>query len=126
MSAYETDTYEIFNEEQISRKTTKKTGKHRYFPSNKPQTFIRNALTGLKYPYIVGSCEQSCLYKMVDATGTCDADGYVIMSRDNLPNPNTNHLFYDSPEQCASHLHISIGETEITRWRMRTHTTLKL
>jgi hypothetical protein len=87
-----------------------------YFPSNKPQMFIRNAVTGVEYPYLVGSKEQSLLYKIVDATGRCDADGFEIRLRANLPNPNTNHLFYDSPEQCMSHLHYTLNPDDVKRW----------
>ncbi len=105
-------------------------GKRRYFPSNVPQTFIANAATGVVYPYKVGSTEQNLLYKIVDATGTCDANGFVIRtnkgSRNDeeadekeqsvLPNPNTNHLFFDSPEQCMSHMRLVISKTDVARW----------
>lgn len=117
----EMETYE-FTEENVMEKTVKKVGRRRYYPSNKPQSFIRNAVTGVKYPYMVGSNEQRCLYKIVDSTGTCDADGFVIMSKYDLPNPNPNHLFYDSPEQCMSNLRISIQPDDIARWRERSKT----
>jgi hypothetical protein len=97
----------------------KKSKRPRYFPSNKPQTLIRNAVTGVEYPYLVGSKEQSLLYKIVDATGTCDPDGYMIRLRTNLPNPNTNHLFYDSPEQCMNHLHYTLNPDHIKQWHDR-------
>jgi hypothetical protein len=90
--------------------------RRRYYPSNKPQTFIKNAVTGVPYPYVVGSKEQSLLYKIVDATGTCDTDGYVIKSRSDLPNSNTNHLFFDSPEQCMSHLRLTLNQVDVKRW----------
>ena len=88
----------------------------RYFPSNKAQTYIKNAVTGVPYPYIVGSKEQRLLYKIVDTTGTCDEDGCVIKSRSDLPNHNTNHLFYDSPEQCMSHLRLTINADDVKKW----------
>ena len=99
-----------------NKQVEKKSKPPRFFPSNKPQTFIKNAVTGVPYPYLVGSKEQSLLYKIIDTTGTCDSDGYLIKQRENLPNPNTNHLFYDSPEQCMSHLHLKINPTEVIRW----------
>ena len=110
------------NEENVARRMTEggKKGKRRYYPSNKPQTFVRNAVTGVKYPFVVGSHEQRQLYKMVDSTGTCDSDGYPLLSRSSLPNFNTNHLFYDSPEQCMSNMRITISDSEINRWRERT------
>ena len=111
-----------YNEENVANRMTDggKKGKRRYYPSNKPQTFVRNAVTGVKYPFLVGSHEQRQLYKMVDSTGTCDAEGYPIKQRSLLPNLNTNHLFYDSPEQCMSNLRITISDAEINSWRERT------
>jgi hypothetical protein len=103
----------IANRNQESKKRSKRP---RYFPSNKPQSFIKNAVTGVPYPYVVGSKEQSLLYKLVDATGTCDPDGYVIKDRNDLPNSATNHLFYDSPEQCMSHLRLTLNPDEVARW----------
>jgi hypothetical protein len=108
---------DYYDEKSQRRNAGEKQSKRpRYFPSNNPQAFIKNAVTGVPYPYAVGSKEQSLLYKLVDTTGTCDAEGYVIKSRDNLPNSNTNHLFYDSPEQCMSHLHLSLNPTEVSKW----------
>jgi len=103
------------NEEMVKR-----TKKHRYYPSNIPQTFVRNAVTGVKYPFLVGSNEQRQLYKMVDAMGTCDTEGFIIKDRNNLPNLTPNHLFYDSPEQCMSHLNVVIPFEDIKRWREKT------
>ena len=103
------------NEEMVKR-----TKKHRYYPSNIPQTFVRNAVTGVKYPFLVGSNEQRQLYKMVDAMGTCDTEGFIIKDRNNLPNLSPNHLFYDSPEQCMSHLNVVIPFEDIKRWREKT------
>jgi hypothetical protein len=95
----------------------KKRSKHpRYFPSNKQQSFIKNAATGVAYPYKVGSNEQLMLYKIVDATGTCDEHGYVLKSRSDLPNPNTNHLFFDSPEQCMRHMRLTLNPEDVKRW----------
>ena len=119
MDNYEFETY---NEENVLEKTTKKVGKRRYYPSNKAQSYIRNAVTGVKYSFTVGSAAHRALYKMVDATGTCDSDGFVITSKYDLPNSNPNHLFYDSPEQCMSNLRISIQPEDIMRWRERTQT----
>ena len=110
------DFVEDHDERNASKDSEKRSKKPRYFPSNRPQTFIKNAATGVPYPYIVGSKEQSLLYKIVDATGRCDKDGFFIKSRDDLPNPNTNHLFFDSPEQCMSHMRVSLNPDDVKRW----------
>ena len=47
---------------------------------------IRNAVTGQRYPYLVGSTDEDLLFKVSDATG-----------RYGRKHPLT--LFYDSPEQ---------------------------
>jgi hypothetical protein len=119
------------DEERIAsrNKSTKKNGMRRsYYPSNVPQSLIVNGATGVPYPYRVGSKEQAILYKMVDATGTCDTEGFFIRtglkpsSRDDeevetvFPNPNPNHLFFDSPEQCMTHLRVSIAPKDVARW----------
>lgn len=108
--------YEDAFETPRNASTERRSKRPRYFPSNQPQAFIKNAVTGVPYPYVVGSKEQSLLYKIIDTTGTCDRDGYVIKARQDLPNPETNHLFYDSPEQCMSHLHLSLNPAEVARW----------
>lgn len=120
MSA-EVDNYEFetYNEEDVMEKTVKKTGKRRYYPSNKAQMLIRNAVTGVNYPYLVGSNEQRRLYKMIDTTGTCNSEGFIIKTKCDLPNPNPNHLFYDSPEQCMGQLRIVIPPDAIAKWRER-------
>lgn len=111
----EMDYYEY---ESVTRnqQNAKRSKRPRFFPSNVPQSFIKNAVTGVPYPYVVGSKEQNLLYKIVDTTGTCDTKGYVIKSRSDLPNHNTNHLFYDSPEQCMSHLRLSLDPVHVKSW----------
>jgi len=115
---YEKTDFDYTEEDIVNRnqKSEKRSKRPRYFPSNVPQSFIKNAVTGLPYPYVVGSKEQLLLYKIVDSTGTCDSEGYVIKDGNDLPNSNTNHLFYDSPEQCMSHLRLSLNPVEVKRW----------
>jgi hypothetical protein len=134
--ATEFDDYETFNEAQVVNKSVKNVGRRRYYPSNVPQDLICNAVTGVKYPYRVGSKEQALLYKMIDATGLCNADGYLVQRernraatlrnlgqksilhiRSDMPNHATNHLFYDTPEQCMQHLNVTLSAEEIARWR---------
>lgn len=90
--------------------------RHVYFTSNKMNTYIRNASTGVQYPFRVGSNESKHLFKMIDSTGVFDANGkrpypqkrrstkdYHSEFSHSLPNPNTNHLYYDTPEECIRH-----------------------
>jgi hypothetical protein len=111
------DYYEDRHDRNTKNSSNEKRSKPpRYYPSNRPQTLIKNAVTGVPYPFIVGSKEQSILYKIVDTTGRCDSDGYFIKLRTNLPNANTNHLFFDSPEQCMSHLRLTLNPDHVKRW----------
>ena len=43
--------------------------KRRYYTSNSPDSFIKNAITGVLYPYKVGSNDSRRLFKIVDTTG---------------------------------------------------------
>lgn len=85
-----------------------------YYPSNVSNTYIRNAATGVMYPFKVGSAESRQLFKIVDTTGLNDINGKRIMPprqrnkngskpTHTLPNHITNHLYYDSPEEFARH-----------------------
>ena len=112
------DHFETYNEENVTNKSHR-SGRRKYYPSNKAQSLIRNAMTGEQYPYVVGSSDQARLYKTIDVTGACDADGYVITSRKEPTNPNPNHLFYDNPEECMRHLRIKISPENVLQWRMR-------
>ena len=60
LSKYDGDGYE---DVVVTMKQTKKIGKRRYFPSNKQNSFIVNAETGVKYDYRVGSYESRRLFK---------------------------------------------------------------
>ena len=109
------DHFETFNEENVANKSHR-SKRRKYYPSNKSQSFIRNAATGETYPYRIGSWDQTRLYKTVDATGTCDTEGYIT-SRREPTNPNPNHLFFDSPEECMRHMRITISPERVKQWR---------
>lgn len=64
--------------------------KRRFYPSNVQGKFIVNAITGVAYPWRVGSIYEDLLWKVCDASGRrgkYDPDMY----------------FYDSPKQAISH-----------------------
>lgn len=102
LSKYDGDGFD--NVVVSTKQTSRKTGRHRYFPSNTENTFIVNAETGEVYPWRVGSYDSSRLFKMVDSTGLCDRNGYEInIGDETFPNRNPNHIYYDSPEQYMKH-----------------------
>lgn len=91
-----------------------------YYPSNKQNKFICNAVTGVPYPWRVGSKESLQLYKTFDTTGTCDEDGKLMRNNDvRYPNRTPNHLYYDSPEQFMRHTGIKLDPTYVQGWHNR-------
>ena len=108
----------MFNEERIaSRGGIGKNRRRRFYPSNKPQSLVVNAQTGIPYTFKVGSFEQTQLFKTVDTTGVCDEEGFVIpLNQKHIINPISHHLFYDTPEQCMTHLRISFERSFVEKW----------
>ncbi len=124
------------------RTSVYKGGKNKmvYFASNVQNNFIRNASTGVQYPFRVGSKESRQLFKIVDTTGRYDANGKKIYplryrtgkgkkqdssSFEILPNPNPNHLYYDTPEEYVSHVYAkqrmtaNLNPDFVKRWHER-------
>jgi hypothetical protein len=69
------------------------------YPSNVVGTPIVNAITGVKYPWNVGSFEESYLWKVANCTR------FV---------PTT--YFYDSPEQYEAHRRVTIDPESKAAW----------
>jgi len=106
-----------------------------YYTSNVSNTFIRNAATGVMYPFKVGSNESRQLFKIVDTTGLYDVNGKRItpprqrnkngVAPSLLPNPNPNHLYYDSPEEYARHfstkqrVNVNLNQDFVKGWHER-------
>ena len=73
-----------------SRNSKDKRPSRKSFPSNVQGRFIVNAVTGIAYPWKVGSMYEDLLWKVCDSTGKrgkLDPDMY----------------FYDSPKQAIDH-----------------------
>jgi len=68
-------------------------------------TRIRNAVTGSRYNYIVGSADQDFLYSVALCTGENGLKEQVA-------------LFYDSPEQYESHMMTTIDSDRKMAWRL--------
>jgi hypothetical protein len=77
-------------DETRSRNSKDKRPSRKSFPSNVQGRFIVNAVTGIAYPWKVGSMYEDLLWKVCDSTGKrgkLDPDMY----------------FYDSPKQAIDH-----------------------
>lgn len=69
------------------------------FPSNVMGVPIVNAITGVKYPWTVGSFEESYLWKVANCTR------FTPMV-----------YFYDSPEQYEAHRRVTIDPESKAAW----------
>ena len=115
MSAFDDlDDYDY--EYETPRSKGDRRNKRSYFPSN--GMYLRNAATGEEYPWKSGSLEATQLFKMVDSTGTHNAEGYKILlnSSETLPNPNPNNLYFESPEECMRHQRIVFDANFVKQW----------
>lgn len=106
------------------RQFEKRQSGRKYYPSNKQERLIVNAVSGMRYNVKVGSRDSQRLFRLVDSTGTCNKDGYRIMTKvrrnapnDTLPNPEPNFLYFDSPEECMRHMHITLNPELVKSWR---------
>jgi hypothetical protein len=89
-----------------------------YYPSNQDAYYIVNAMTGVRYPWKVGSYESHRLYKVTDASGFNDRNGYRLQKNDE-PNYEPNFLYYDSPEQASKHLRMKLDAKRSLEWHNR-------
>jgi len=69
-------------------------------------TKIRNAVTGSRYNFLVGTIDEDLFFKVTDASG-----------RDGRREPLI--LFYDSPEQYENHYFVSVSQDVKEKWRER-------
>lgn len=69
-----------------------------YYPSNIQEQYVVNAVSGVPYPFRVGSLETLQLFHVTDATGMCDSNGL----RGSL-NREPNHLYYTDPQEYMRH-----------------------
>ena len=105
-----------------------------YYPSNLMGRPIRNAVTGARYPWRVGSKESKLLFRVIDSTSNCDKNGYVITNA-NVKDLNStapadakkmvysrdpNHCYYESPHQYMQHHNISLNSNLILDWKNKT------
>lgn len=117
--------FEFLNDafETTQKKTSKgiqQKGKHIYFPSNTSEMYIVNAMTGVKYPWKVGTFDAQRLYNVVDSTTLCDNKGFLIKYTDKTTETcNPNYLYYDSPQQYMQHRKVTLDPTTIQAWRTR-------
>jgi hypothetical protein len=77
-------------DETRSRNSKDKRTSRKSFPSNVQGRFIVNAVTGIAYPWRVGSMYEDLLWKVCDSTG-----------RRGKHEPDM--YFYDSPKQAIDH-----------------------
>jgi hypothetical protein len=77
-----------------------------------PGSQIKNAVTGDYYPYLVGSNEEKLLFKVRLSTG--EKGTLTHMSGNWIP--ESNLLFYDSPEEYERQFYGSLSNATKARW----------
>lgn len=75
-------------------------------------TKIRNAVTGVKYSYLVGSKDQDLLYSVAICTGENGLKEAI-------------HLFYDSPEQYENHMFQNVNMDIKVNWHNNFNSYMK-
>ena len=96
--------------------------KRTYYTSNKPGTFIRNAITGREYDWKVGTRNSLRLFKIVDTIGHHDKNGCQMIQSNKkrgvplIYNSEPNHLYYDTPEEFMRHRNCRIHKDLILQW----------
>ena len=89
-----------------------------YHPSNIQGAFIVNAITGIVYPWRVGTTDARRLFRTVDTSGTHDKLGRKLRPNSpNYPNPNPNHYYYDSPQQFMQHRKMKLNSEIVEGWQ---------
>ena len=103
-------------DESQSRGSNDKKPRRKFYPSNVQGRFIVNAVTGVAYPWRVGSVYEDLLWKVCDAKGRrgkYDPDFY----------------FYDSPKQAIEHRRYKADvypEESIEWWKAKVAKTAKM
>lgn len=87
-----------YSEDADAAALTEEEWRRTYYPSNIPEQYVVNAVSGAPYPFRVGSFESLRLFHVTDATGACDSRGV----RGTL-NREPNHLYYTDPEEYMRH-----------------------
>lgn len=73
------------------------------FGSGSTGTLIRNAVTGAKYTFTVGSLDEDVLFKVIDSA-----------ARNRRREPLM--LYYDSPQQYENHHHTTVSQDTKQQW----------
>jgi len=76
-----------------------------YESSTTPGFFIRNAVSGNRYDYKVGSYDEDLLFKVAFATGEIGQDTAI--------------LFYTSPEQYEKHMMVQVSNDVKQSWKQK-------
>ena len=103
-------------------------GHRMYYPSNVMNRPARNAVTGAEYPWTVGSAASRTAFRIIDASGRCDKDGYMLRRVPRGVHPRTgqpgitrarepNQCYYDSPQEYERHMGITLPEEVTEGWK---------
>ena len=106
---------DIINDDERERKV--RIRKRRYHPSTAGRRCV-NAVTGLSYPWQTGAYDEMRLYKVFDSTSYYTKEGFLRELKDPI-NKEGNMLYFDSPEQYATHMRVNINLNYCSAWHDR-------
>ena len=102
----------VYNNQNDTISHNKKSGNCYY--SNVMGEYIKDAITGEKYPWRVGSNDETRFFRVTNATNMIDTGRRGIsnsyMGRD------SRKAFYENPHAYMRHRHIELDEDFINEW----------
>lgn len=108
-------TVEFNNNDSMNEEPRVRIKRRRYHPT-KWRGYCINAATGIVYPILQGSYEELRLFKAIDASGFYDKNGFVLEKKET--NPDSNLLYFESPEEYMRHMKRMIPQEEVNRWHI--------
>ena len=84
----------------------KKRIKFEFYSCGINHSYIRNAITGIRYPYKVGSNDEYLFFKVALVNGSCTSKN------------NGVSLFYDGPHQYMTHHKCELDQSIIDNWEI--------
>ena len=119
MPSYNTSNNDFHsNENDNSQKSSNKSFKRMYYPSNKKGEIIVNAVTGEPYQWRNGTVDSLRLFCVTDSTGKCDQYGFYDRRGDHREtfNKEPNTLYYDGPNEYMEHRKIKLDPELVSEW----------
>lgn len=94
-------------------KNPKKKSKMEFYTCGIGKSYIRNAETGIRYPYKIGSKDEYLFFKASLVDGSCTSKNEGVT------------LFYDGPHQYMAHQKCELDQSIIENWEFTRNARLR-